>query len=476
MTTDLGGGPYTGETQNLPPRNVEELAIALADLDPKPVTNFTPDNLEEVMSDFLDGKIHNPTTATYSKLDVIDFQAKEAQYTALLDEVLSHPDIPGKHGHVYRDFVARAININELMAQAVEYRRAADPEAADRAKARFTELNHELYGKPEMGVATSMALEVIADTESIEDADIRRMRDEFINLLPQQMLEVSDGLPVRLEPSEEARQLAGRCVKYVYGPLLRRADEVIAAISKERNMPEEDLKITPQEIALIFQTIIDNEFPSSGWHAEIKSANAINVVCTDKTVVVPEKRQPATVDKVRGLVVHELGVHMMRSIVGEGADLIPLRFGLAGVGEAEEGLAKVMESVLTDDAARTGYQHYLTATLLNNGYDFRDAFEVMWRYKVLDAYLDESQDVTESFIEKQKKGTFKFMFRAIRGTNELPLHMTLNYFNGTHKIWEYIDTHQDDPDLIVLLLMGKIDPTNPDHLWGTLDAKSRATI
>jgi hypothetical protein len=165
---------------------------------------------------------------------------------------------------------------------------------------------------------------------------------------------------------------------------------------------------------------------------------------------------------------------MLRSIIGEKSDLIPLRFGLSDVGGAEEGIAKAMESVISNDTARTGYQHYLTANLLARGYDFRDTFEIMWRYKVLDAYLDKPQsEINDGFIEKQKKTTFKFMFRSIRGTNDLPWHITLNYFQGTNKIWNYIETHIDDPDLVTLLFMGKIDPTNMDHLKGALDASGR---
>ncbi len=456
-------------TESTAPKNLEQLAIELAKLDPRPVTNFTPDNLDEVMEDFLEGRISSPSTATYSKLDQIDFDTRAESYKQILAEVLEHPDVPTKHAHAYKDYVARALGTNELMRQAVLYRRATTPESKQEAKERFTLLNHELHDQIDEDVSRAMIKELLDDTVSIDHPEISKARNKLIELLPPDLIRF-EGEAIKLKPSQEAKELVARCVELLYGNnLLKHTNRLIAALAEEKKTEEKDLKIGPQAIAVIFQTIIDEEFPGSGWQVVIQSAASIYVDATTKTIKVPETREPATPDKLRGLVVHELGVHMVRSIIGEGSDLIPMRFGLAGSGEAEEGIAKVMESVLADDASRTGYQHYLTATLINRGMEFRDVFEIMKRYKILDAYLDKP----DNKIKKQEKTTFKFMFRSIRGTNELPWHITLNYFNGTHKIWDYIETHKDDPDLITLLFMGKTDPTNPNHLWGALDAKGR---
>ena len=459
------------ETQT--PRGVEELAIALANLDPKPVTNFTPDNLDSIMEDFLSGENRNPDNATYSKLDDLDFDNKSAQYLEILEEIRNHPGIPKKHLHVYESFVQRSLDINELMRQAVLYRTASSEEERDTAQEQFNELNKRLYGEPQTSTAAAMVSEVINDTSNLQDPSLLRIREEFINLLPADLAN-SGAETESLEPSDDARETIDRAVELMYSPLLKHADVLIDQLADEGGVTEDKLKIGPQAIAVIFQTIIDKEFSESGWGTVIGQANAIYVDPATKTVKVPEERIPATANKVRGLVVHELGVHMLRSIIGEKADLIPLRFGLSGVGEAEEGIAKVMESALTDDASRTGYQHYLTATILGKGYDFRSTFEIMWRYKVLDKCLEKPKsDIDQDFIDKQKEATFKFMFRSIRGTNKLPWHVTLNYFDGTHKIWEYVERYKGDPDFISIMFMGKIDPTNEDHLHGAFDAKGR---
>lgn len=466
--------PSSNETIGKEPKAVEQLALELAQLDPRPVTNFTPDNLDEVTEDFLSGSIDTPNTATYSKMDQIDFDAKAKEYQAVLQEILDHPGIPVQHHHVYKSYVERCLRINELMRQAKIYRTTNSEADKALAATTFAELNGKLYGDPQLETAQMMVREILDDTSDQDDSEIIRVRKEFIDLLPDTLLSRGETKRRLTEPSNEAKEAVERIVNLVYSPLLRHADQYIASLSVDRELNEQDIMLEPEAIAKVFQTVIDEEFPETGWKVVLANANAINVDTTTKTITVPEKRSSATPDKVRGLVVHELGVHMMRSIIGEKSNLLPLRFGLSGVGDAEEGIANVMESVLTDDDFRTGYQHYLTATLLGMGQDFRSSFEIMWRYKALDSYLDKPMSVAdESFIKKSKKDTFKFMFRSIRGTNQLPWHMTLNYFNGKKKIWDYIEKHAGDPDFMIIMFMGKIDPTNEDHLRGALDAKGR---
>jgi hypothetical protein len=471
-TMNIETGRYiSGEAATT--KSLEQLAIELAELDPRPVSHFTPDNLDQTMEDFLSGASRNPDDATYSKLDSLDFESREAQYRSILTEIESHPGIPPSYLHVYEDYVARTIGINSLMLLAVRFRTAQTDEERQEAKQAFKKLNSELYGDPEPEVASLMVKEIADDTAEVEDQGVARIRSEFLNLLPESLLDL-DRHTASLKPSGEAKDFVANFVDYMHGPLLRHVEKAVVRLSEEKQINKNKLKVGAEDIAAIFQTIIDEEFPESGWKAVLRKANAINVVASTKEVIVPEDRRPVTPEQLRGLVVHELGVHMLRSIIGEGSDLIPQRFGFAGVGEAEEGLAKISESAIVEDTSRTGYQHYLTATLLNQGYDFRNAFEVMWRYKVLDAYLDKPVDeINEDYINKQKKTAFKFMFRSVRGTNELPWHVPLNYFNGTHKIWEYIEEHKDSPEMVTLLFLGKIDPTKPNHVRGALDARSR---
>jgi hypothetical protein len=338
------------------------------------------------------------------------------------------------------------------------------------ARQTFIEINKKLYGEPQVEAAAAMVQEVFADTAGIGDPVIRQVKSEFEAMLPEELVN-SEYSPNALKPSEETKEFLDDFVDYIYGSLLARTDEFL-----EGEQFSENPKIDAENIAEAFRHVIDYEFPNSGWTVVLEEANTIKVEASQKKVIVPIDRKSVTANKLRGLVVHELGVHMLRSIIGEGSDLIPQRFGFAGAGESEEGLAKVVESTVVGGESRTGYQHYLTAFLLNQGYSFKEVFEVMWRYKVLDAYLDKPVEKIDSeYIDRQKSATFGFMFRSVRGTNELPWHITLNYFNGTHSILNYIEAHKEDPEMMTLLYLGKIDPTKSNHIRGALDAHARYT-
>lgn len=445
----------------------------LMELNPQPVTYFTPDNLQEVMEDFLSGKTINPTNATYTALDNLDFSMREEAYRDTLQELLLSPEIPREQHRVYGDFLNNYIKINSLMAAAVRFRKAASQEERQHAKAEFESLNEVLYGKPDLEIASLMAQEVLDDTKNQTDEKLQAIRAEFASMIKEMFPEQTNA-EISLGTGHEPNKQVARIVNTIYQPLLKHADEALEQLAQETDTPVDKLKIGPQAIALVFQSIMNEEFPDSGWTVEIKPANAINVVASEKKVVVPENKGIIPPAKLKGLVVHEIGVHVVRSMVGASSNMIPLQLGLQGYMEAEEGIAKVLESAIDDTTARTGYQHYLTASLLGLGYDFRQTFEAMWRYKVLDRKLEKPQlEIDDKFLARQKREAFKFMFRSIRGTNQLPWHMTLNYFNGAKKISNFIETHADDPDLVTLLFMGKSDPTDINHLKSALAAKGR---
>jgi hypothetical protein len=452
---------------NSAPKDLEELAIELAELDPKPVTNFTPDNLKEVRERFLAGDTYAINDLTYNNLDELDFDARSRDYSQMGKEVSAHPAIPQNHQPVYEEYLDRNILINELMRQAVIYR-SSQGEEKEQARRIYTNINNKLYGEPKEETAAIMVGELLADTEKTGNDSLKEVRGDFISLLPAELLDSSKDHN-SLKVPEEVKEFTKNFVDYVYSPLLSRVDEF-----NQQKGYDETAKIDAQVIAEVFQHIIDTEFPDSGWSVAIENCSAIKVVASTKQVIVPVERKSVSINKLKGLVVHELGIHMMRSIIGEGADLIPLRLGFAGSGEAEEGWAKLLESTVVGGEERTGYQYYLTATLLNKGYNFRQVFDVMWRYKVLDAYLDNSQsEVNDAFTEKQKRAAFNFVFRTVRGTNELPWLIVLNYFNGTQGAVEYIKINKDSPEMMTLPFLGKIDPLQPNHVRGALNAVTR---
>jgi hypothetical protein len=453
--------------ENSAPKDLEELGIELAEIDPLPVAHFTPDNLPEVREKFFAGNTQAIYETTYNLLDSLDFDARNESYARAMDEINTHPAIPQNHLHIYREYVERSALVNELMRQAVTYRDSADDEKKE-ARKKFMELNSSLYGEPNLTIAAAMIQELLADTAEADNGIIGQITEQFVARLPRSLV-ISNQAPSSLKVPNEVKEFMADFANYLYGPLLARVDEWAQTKSYD-----ESSKIDAKGIAEVFQYIIDNDFPNSGWVAVLENASAVKVVASKKQVIVPIERNAMSIRKLKGLVSHELGIHMLRSIIGEGADLIPMRLGFADSGKAEEGWAKQVEATIVGGEERTGYQHYLTSTLFNKGYSFSQVFETMWRYKVLDAYLDKPQAmIDEGFLEKQKKVAFNFVFRSIRGTNDLPWHVVLNYFNGMHNTVEYLKMHKESPEMMTIPFLGKIDPSNPSHVRGALDARTR---
>jgi hypothetical protein len=61
--------------------------------------------------------------------------------------------------------------------------------------------------------------------------------------------------------------------------------------------------------------------------------------------------------------------------------------------------------------------------------------------------------------------------RIFRGTDELPLFKDLSYYNGSVKVWEYLEQIRGDDLQLSLLLAGKIS-TSKDHQRVVLESQS----
>lgn len=175
--------------------------------------------------------------------------------------------------------------------------------------------------------------------------------------------------------------------------------------------------------------------------------------------------------KVENLIVHEIGIHMLRSITGGETDMLPLRSGLSDYYDAEEGLGVVMEQALSGKFAERGVDHYITAGLAYfDNKDFRDAFEVKWRLSLLDS-VEDGGEINDEQIAKAKKTAFTQTLRSFRGTNDMPLFKDLSYYNGSVEVWRCLESIKGDDFLLSLLLAGKVN-TSKKYRDVILESKS----
>lgn len=240
-----------------------------------------------------------------------------------------------------------------------------------------------------------------------------------------------------------------------------------------KHVPENQANFNPNEVDSIFTEIIEQEFgeAAADWSVSVEKATVINVNLFDKTIAIPDKNMLRSREKVRSLVVHELGVHMLRAVTGGETDVFPLANGLSGYSDAEEGLGVVMEQALNGEFAERGVDHYITAGLAHyDGKDFREAFEAKWRLSLLSS-ITAGDQVDDVKIMRAKKVAFTQTLRSFRGTNDLPLFKDLSYYNGSTEVWKYLESIRGDDLQLGLLLAGKVN-TSKEHQRAVLESRS----
>lgn len=429
-------------------RPLEEVFADILAQHDRAIDAFVPSNGLEQKNAFLEGRIRNPRHE-YPALSHMNIEAKQNALDGLAQEIDAHPSINPKFKSVYMGYIEGYRMRNAFMQAAIDIQQfQPGTKEREHSEAVYMERNIAIFGEPDVktyrGLLHSMRQKVEAK-ELIGRAGI--IKDELLALLPHG------------EPMEEATELSPEALKW-----LRQLIETLYG-GMIAHVPEREEPFEPQEVADIFHTVIKEEFEESGeeWTVKVQSAASINVRVKDKTIIVPENRKPLDTLGVKKLVIHELGVHMLRSIMGEQTDLLPLKMGLPN-NNTEEGLAKTLEIAYEkkpEDLA--GIPYYLIAGMMHiDGMDFRDAFEVLWRRGAV-TLTKERNDIDEKTIEQARDKAYKQMMRLARGTDTKPWFKDLTYFNGQQKIRRHIEEIKGDDLQATFMLLGKADPSNKEH-------------
>ena len=444
--------------------SVEDLYSQLTDLSPKIVTMFNPSNRKEEEERFLSGEVRNPQFY-YEKLNSADFDEAVEKIQEIGNKILNHPSLPSSHRGVYEEFITDYSKKTTLLNYAQQYNNAKSEEEKKAAAEKYRHLNIESYGEPDEDTYRSLLggkLNAIHSKKMTGKADeLRKELFGMVNFKP------GMDIPERFRPSDETVEWMYSVAESLYGGMLS-------------HIPNEQEEFDPYELQKIFTDIIEEEFnndskgyagAAEGWTASVEKATSVNVKSSEKRIVIPDNGMMRSRKKVENLVVHEIGVHMLRSITGGEADMLPLRSGLSDYYDAEEGLGVVMEQALSGKFAERGVDHYITAGLAHfDNKDFREAFEIKWRLSLLSS-VDDGSEVSDEQIVKAKKSAFTQTLRSFRGANDLPLFKDLSYYNGSVEVWRYLESIKGDDFLLSLLLAGKVN-TSADHRRVVLESKS----
>ncbi len=225
------------------------------------------------------------------------------------------------------------------------------------------------------------------------------------------------------------------------------------------------------EVAQLLARILDEEYPESRFQVMVDFDGAIfSVNQLTRQIKVPAKRAkgPFTFEVLQSLVLGHEWAHIARSLPYEKALIPMLGTGMSGYLEFEEGVTSCVEKALNGKRgaqALTGFDRYVNIGLATFGQrNFREVFEIRWRM----LYLAET-DRTLTQRERREKAeelAFSQTMRAFRGTGYLPNYKDLVYYNGSVKVWQYIQQMGGNYECLMheLFEMGKIDPTNEQHL------------
>ena len=405
--------------------SIEDLYGQLMDLSPKIVTMFTPSNRGEEEERFLSGETRN-LRFVYDKLYAADFDEAIEKIRELGDKILNHPDLTLVSKKVYEGFIKKYYEQIELLRYAQDYHGASSEEDKQKIAEAYKGLNIEAYGEPDEGTYRSLLsekLNCVCNKNLTGKAD--DLRKELFGMVD---FDPDVDIPERFRPSDETVEWMHSVAESLYGGMLS-------------HIPNEQEEFDPYELQKIFTDIIEEEFnglndpkgyagAAEGWTVSVEKATSVNVKSSEKRIVIPDNGMMRSRKKVENLVVHEIGVHMLRSITGGETDMLPLRSGLRDYYDTEEGLGVVMEQALSGKFAERGVDHYITAGLAHfDNKDFREAFEIKWRLSLLGS-VDDGSEVSDGQIVKAKKTAFTQTLRSFRGTNDMPLFKDLSYYIG----------------------------------------------
>ena len=425
---------------------------------------FNLSNRKEEEERFLSGEVRNPQFV-YDKLNSADFDEAVEKIQKIGNKILNHPSLPPSHRGIYEEFIADYSKKTTLLNYVQQYNNAKSEEEKKAAAEKYRHLNIESYGEPDEDTYRSLLggkLNAIHSKKLTGKAD--ELRKELFGMVN---FKTGMDIPERFRPSDETVEWMHSVAESLYGGMLS-------------HIPNEQEEFYPYELQKIFTDIIEKEFnndlkgyagAAEGWTVSVEKTTSVNVKSSEKRIAIPDNGIMRSRKKVENLVVHEIGIHMLRSIAGGETDMLPLRSGLSDYYDTEEGLGAVMEQALSGKFTERGVDHYITSGLAHfDNKDFREAFEIKWRLSLLGS-VDDDGGVSGEQIAKAKKAAFTQTLHSFRGANDLPLFKDLSYYNGSVEVWKYLESIKGDDLLLSLLLAGKVN-TSADHRRVILESRS----
>ena len=432
----------------------EELVARLDTFDREVVNRFAPskESGEDQRAKVLSGEIDRPTH-DYPKLaepDFVDILDDIAGIKEEFGQVVSDP----LELKAYQDATDERYKVNALMRAAYLYKTAPDDESKRLAGEEYMRLNIELFGAPDEQTYRALLADRLRTIKNKNlEGEAAELRDELFALVGDIDL---DNAPAKYAPDPETMEWMHKAVETIYGPMLQHVPD--------RSNEESD-NFNAHDVKQVFDTILTEEFgeAAAGWSVEVsETKTSIDVSPKDRIIYIPINKNFDTMT-VKGLVVHELGIHVMRSIMGEQNELAIMRTGMSGYYTSEEGLGQVMEQALRSKFDVHIPYYTIAGGAYFDGKQWPELFRTETLMSTLEKIADGNSDIDQEEAAKQKRLAYLRVQRIERGTDELPLFKDLAYYNGAVNMWKLLDTIRGNTELLTMILYGKQDFSDESH-------------
>ncbi|HEU5121264.1 MAG TPA: hypothetical protein VFT59_00315 [Candidatus Saccharimonadales bacterium] len=209
---------------------------------------------------------------------------------------------------------------------------------------------------------------------------------------------------------------------------------------------------------------------AKNWTVEFGGTN-VSVDNETNTIWIPEKYPNIPHLKVEKLLVHELGGHLLRNLLGEKTGDIFFATSLPGRVADEEALLTVLESSLDDTPKYydTGIAYYLGVGL---GLDTLQIGEKMPPEKLQQVLTDLAVMNPTNSRERGESIGMSNTSRLVRGMPSIvidgTLHQAINrgdlkYAHGQRHAIEWLTAHRNDPAALDFVLCGKFAYSDPQQ-------------
>ncbi len=319
---------------------------------------------------------------------------------------------------------------------------------------KFSRYSEFVYGKPNPQIFAYTVDRVRKAGEKYMDSDNVDLKEAVQDLLT--------NLPVIDAPSDIPELPTLEMIEQV-------RDATRAELGELLNIPYGEGQLHSNEIKQAFEDAL-TKVRSQGWKVVIDpNKTDISTNQGEKSVHIPEKRQ-LTMERLQGLILHEIGTHVARRENGSRAKLQLLSFGLDRYEEGEEGIATMRQETSTEQVINdfSGFDGYF-AIGLAKGVDgqprnFAEVYDILKNYYVVqELAAGQSKDKAE---EKAKQKAWNRSVRTFRGSDSATkgacFTKDIIYRQGSIGVWEVV---RNNPQEMKRFNIGKYDPANPRHIW-----------